>query len=89
MNEQPLTQEYCLQLIEDYKNGKADGTPHKYCELATFLDVNPVTISRWRAGRKMSEKTMRQIAFFCRKSAGALPVMKTRKTKLPQKSPQS
>lgn len=70
MNEQPLTQEYCLQLIEDYKNGKADGTTHKYCELATFLDVNPVTISRWRAVRKMSEKTMRQIAFFCCKSAG-------------------
>ena len=68
MNSQELTQEYCLRLIEDYINGRADGKRHKYRELATFLDVNPVTISRWRSGRKMAEKTMRQVVFFCRKT---------------------
>lgn len=72
MDKQELTQEYCLRLIEDYVNGRADGKHHKYKELATFLDVNPVTISRWRGGRKMSEKTMRQIEFFCRKTNGGI-----------------
>lgn len=70
MDEPKLTQEYCLRLIDDYINGRADGSRHTNKELAVFLDVNPVTILKWRAESRMSDKTMRQIAFFCRKPAG-------------------
>lgn len=70
MDEPKLTQEYCLRLIDDYINGRADGSRHTNIELATFLDVNPVTISKWRSGSRMAEKTMRQVAFFCRNLKG-------------------
>ena len=64
---EPITQEQCLQLIDDFLQGKADGKRHLAKELATLLDVNPVTISRWKQGKNMSIKTMKAIEFFCRK----------------------
>lgn len=65
--QESITQEQCLILIDDYLQGRADGKKHLAKELADLLDVNPVTISRWKAGKNMSIKTMRAIEFFCRK----------------------
>ena len=65
--QESITQEQCLILIDDYLQGRADGKRHLAKELADLLDVNPVTISRWKSGKNMSIKTMRAIEFFCRK----------------------
>ena len=83
-NLEPITQEQCLNLIDDFLQGRADGKRHLAKELATLLDVNPVTISRWKKGKNMSTKTMRAIEFFCRKQATSeSDVTETKNSSLP------